>query len=367
LYGLFQARNAIRAAGRVIVVEGYMDVVALAQHGVEHVVATLGTATTPTHVQKLFRLTDSVAFCFDGDSAGRKAAWRALENTIPALVDGRNAAFLFLPEGLDPDDYVRQQGKAAFEALVERATPLSEFMLAELSARHPPATEEGRAALVVAARPLLAQFNAPVLAALVRKRLAELVGLPEAELRGLLGHDAARSAPELGAPGAGGAIRGAPRTFPRGSPAQRPAPSLVRELIQALLLQPELARSLAVPCPDDGGTTEEAVLAALVAFCNETQQSLTTAGVMQHFVGSAFETALARALATAEDHAITGDHAAEHLRAGVARYWQKAQRAGRAAPEAATMTAEETERLRQLEMVRRSRPGKAPGALGGQS
>ena len=115
LYGLYQARNAIRDAGKVVVVEGYMDVVALAQHGVDYAVATLGTATTPVHVQKLFRLTDNVVFCFDGDNAGRKAAWRALENTLPVLADGKNALFLFLPDGEDPDDFVRQHGKAAFE------------------------------------------------------------------------------------------------------------------------------------------------------------------------------------------------------------------------------------------------------------
>ena len=105
-----------------------MDVVALAQHGVDYAVATLGTATTPVHAQKLFRLTDTVVYCFDGDAAGRKAAWRALENTLPVLADGKNALFLFLPDGEDPDDFVRKRGKAAFEALFERATPLSEFL-----------------------------------------------------------------------------------------------------------------------------------------------------------------------------------------------------------------------------------------------
>ncbi len=157
LYGLFQARQAIRAAGRVVVVEGYMDVVALAQHGVEYAVATLGTATTPVHVQKLFRLTDTVVFCFDGDAAGRRAAWRALENTLAVLADGKNARFLFLPDGEDPDDYVRKRGKEAFETLVDAAMPLSDFLLTELAQRHPPRSAEGRAALVNAAKPLLAR------------------------------------------------------------------------------------------------------------------------------------------------------------------------------------------------------------------
>ena len=110
LYGLFQAQKAIRAQQRVIVVEGYMDVVALAQHGVEYAVATLGTATTPFHVQKLLRLCDQVVFCFDGDKPGQKAAWRALENALPQLVDGKRIGFLFLPEEHDPDTYIREFG-----------------------------------------------------------------------------------------------------------------------------------------------------------------------------------------------------------------------------------------------------------------
>ena len=241
LYGLYLARNAIRDAGRVVVVEGYMDVVALAQHGVEYAVATLGTATTPTHVQKLFRLTDTVVFCFDGDNAGRKAAWRALENTLPVLADGKNAVFLFLPDGEDPDDFVRKRGRAAFEKAQEAAVPLSEFLLAELAARHPPTSAEGRAALVAAARPHLAEINAPVLAAILRRRLSELSGLPEAELRGL-----------LNLPVAAGTSGPAPRAAREDTrPGQRGAsfranvrrpPSLTRELIQGLLLQPALAR-----------------------------------------------------------------------------------------------------------------------------
>src|SRR5437016_8154827 len=160
LYGLYLARNAIREAGRVVVVEGYMDVVALAQHGVEYAVATLGTSTTPVHAQKLFRMAETVVFCFDGDPAGRKAAWRALENTLPVLVDGKNARFLFLPDGEDPDDAVRRRGKAAFEAMVESAVPLSDFLLAELGRRSPPSSADGRAVLVAADKLLLLTLSA---------------------------------------------------------------------------------------------------------------------------------------------------------------------------------------------------------------
>jgi DNA primase len=154
LYGLFLARQALREAGTVVVVEGYMDVVALAQHGIDYAVATLGTSTTPAHVQKLFRQSDRVIFCFDGDAAGRKAAWRALENALPVLADGKNAGFLFLPDGEDPDDFVARRGKEAFEALVDGAVPASEFLLAELTAQHPPTSAENAAALVTAARAL---------------------------------------------------------------------------------------------------------------------------------------------------------------------------------------------------------------------
>jgi DNA primase len=356
LYGLFLARHAIREAGTVLVVEGYMDVVALAQHGIDYAVATLGTSTTATHVQKLFRLSDRVIFCFDGDSAGRKAAWRALENALPVLADGKNAAFMFLPDGEDPDDFVRRRGKAAFEALARQATPASEFLLNELSEQHPPKSVEDAAALVTAARPHIAALRAPVLTALMVRRLGELTGLPEAELRSLLGQ---RTKPERRtveggiSPDARGDLGRPSRPLQKG---QRRAPSLVRELIQALLLQPELARSGTLPQPR-GGTPEEAALSALVAYCAESEHTLTTAGVMQYFAQSAHEPLLAAALATAEDHGITAELAAVHLSAGVARYWQQAQRAGAPArSQDAAPSAEEVERLRQLEMVRRATP-----------
>ena len=353
LYGLFLARNAIREVGAVVVVEGYMDVVALAQHGVDYAVATLGTATTPVHVQKLFRQSDRVVFCFDGDHAGRKAAWRALENALPVLADGKNAAFLFLPDGEDPDDFVRKRGKAAFEAMIGRAMPASEFLLSELSAQHPPTAAEGRAALVTAARPYLAQMAAPVLKALLRRRLAELTGLPEPELQELMRSTAPAEGNRSPAP-VGARDRAAPRGTRIAAASQRRAPSLVRELIQALLLQPELARSGGLPRPADG-TPEGRALAALVAYCEDCEHSLTTAGVMQHFAQTDHDPVLTAALAAAEDHGITAEHAALHLKAGVARYWQQAQRAGRPTQAGSrdAATPEETERLRQLEIVRR--------------
>ena len=186
LYNLFGARKAIREAGRVVVVEGYMDVVALSQHGVNYAVATLGTATTPYHIQKLLRQTDDVVFCFDGDKAGRKAAWRALENSLAQLVDGKSLSFLFLPEGEDPDSYIRKAGKNAFEEMLGQALPLSAFLFKELSGRADLQTSEGRAKLVQAVKPLLAQVAAPMLALMLLKRLAELSGASQGELEDLL-------------------------------------------------------------------------------------------------------------------------------------------------------------------------------------
>ena len=203
LYGLYQARRAIRDAGRAVVVEGYMDVVALAQAGVEYAVATLGTATTPLHVQKLLRQTDEIVFCFDGDKAGRGAAWRALENSLAQLQDGKQLKFLFLPEGEDPDTYVRKYGKDAFEKALGGAVPLSRFLLDEVSARVDLATAEGRAKCLHEAKPLLKQIQAGGLRLQLVRELAERCRVSPEEVSQLfeLGSAPARSrAPEAQVP-----------------------------------------------------------------------------------------------------------------------------------------------------------------------
>jgi DNA primase len=176
LYGLFQGRQGIRHAGRVLVVEGYMDVVALAQFGVDYAVATLGTATTPWQVQKLLRRADKVVFCFDGDAAGRRAAWRALENSLEQLQDGKQVRFLFLPPEHDPDSFVRAQGREALERLLAEAVPLSEFLLSQLRTGGDLTSEEGRSAVLQAARPLVTTIAAPILQVGVVERLAEMTG-----------------------------------------------------------------------------------------------------------------------------------------------------------------------------------------------
>jgi DNA primase len=187
VYGLVQARDGIRASGRVLVVEGYMDVVALAQFGVGYAVATLGTATTPVHVSKLLRLADELVFCFDGDAAGRKAAWRALEVSLPLATDNKPLKFLFLPEKDDPDTYVRQHGQEAFERLVAQAQPLSAFLLAELRSQNDLASAEGRAQFLSAATPHLQKIVAPGLKLQIVKEAARLAGVTQEEAQALLG------------------------------------------------------------------------------------------------------------------------------------------------------------------------------------
>jgi DNA primase len=186
LYGLPQARDAIRDAGRALVVEGYMDVVALAQYGVHYAVATLGTATTPVHVAKLLRLADELVFCFDGDAAGRKAAWRALEVSLPLAPDHKPIRFLFLPDGEDPDTYIRKHGKGAFEARVREAETLSQFLLAQLRVDVDLATPEGRARLLSVAKSHVQKITAPALRLQLINEIAHLARVAEADIGGLL-------------------------------------------------------------------------------------------------------------------------------------------------------------------------------------
>ena len=183
LYGLYEARQALRQRGYVLVVEGYMDVVALAQSGFANAVATLGTACTAEHVHKLFRFTESVVFSFDGDEAGRRAAARALEASLPHATDTRSVRFLFLPPEHDPDSFVRAEGSEAFDAMVAAAVPLSRQLVQVAGAGCDLATAEGRARLLAQARPLVAQLPEGVLRGQIVDALAEAGRVDAATLR----------------------------------------------------------------------------------------------------------------------------------------------------------------------------------------
>jgi len=224
LYGLFMARRAIRDAGRALVVEGYMDVVALAQYGIEYAVAALGTATTPYHVTKLMRQTDEVVFCFDGDNAGRAAAWRAVMNALPALTDGLKLSFLFLPKEHDPDSYVREFGKEQFEREMKAAMPLSQYILQHLSETNPLQSQEDRIRFLNEAEPIMQLITAPRSAMYLRKKVAELAQLSAEEMHSLL------KLPNLNKP----AVSARPKLT-------RTTVSLQRRFCLILLMHPSLA------------------------------------------------------------------------------------------------------------------------------
>ena len=209
LYGLYEAREGIRETGRVLVVEGYMDVVMLHQYGCTYAVATLGTATTAVHITKLLRHADRIVFAFDGDSAGRRAAWRALENALPVLSDTKQLDFLFLPPEHDPDSFVREEGLEAFEALVRDALPLSSFLLKELASRGDITTPEGRARMQAELKPLVLQMPDIALRTQILVDMAGRLGLHTEELASYVGLQLARPAAPSGRSGQGRNFGGA--------------------------------------------------------------------------------------------------------------------------------------------------------------
>jgi DNA primase len=270
LYGLHEARKAVRKLERILVVEGYMDVVALAQFDINYAVATLGTATTPEHLERLFRTVPEVVFCFDGDRAGREAAWRALENSLPALTDGREARFLFLPEGEDPDSLVRKIGKDAFEQRIASATHLSDFFFERLSAQLDIDSIDGRARLVNLASPLLARMPDGMFRQLMTERLAELAGTSVNALAGRLKlpQEAADDPQPLAQP-----VPAAGGTSP------------VREAISILLYQPTLAREVGeLPFQEPVDVPGVSLLAELLELLQQ-QPLASTGAILEHWRG----------------------------------------------------------------------------------
>jgi DNA primase len=185
LYGLYEVRQSRTSLKRLLVVEGYMDVARLHQAGVNYAVATLGTATTPEHLRRIFKLVNEVVFCFDGDRAGRAAAWRALGNALPEARDGRQIRFLFLPEGQDPDSLVGEEGREAFEKRLDGSLPLSEYLAAALSEQADLSHADGRAQFAELARPLVTKVAPGVYRDLLIERLAESIKLPAVRLNQL--------------------------------------------------------------------------------------------------------------------------------------------------------------------------------------
>ena len=266
LYNLHRARSAIAQQQMSIVVEGYMDVLALAQHGIDHCVATLGTATTTTHLQRLFRLAPSIVFCFDGDRAGRDAAGRALEIALPLLESGRQVSFLFLPDGEDPDSVIRDQGADTFRTLIESATPLPDLLFDTLLNQTDLTRMDGKARLATLARPLISRVPEGPLRELMQQRLSDLTGV---------------------APSGLGGLPTTPPTVPhKRASARSKRLSPLATAISVLVQRPQLAAGLDLPTAvvdtqDDPGVQ---LLTKVHGLARENPQ-LTTASLIERFRG----------------------------------------------------------------------------------
>jgi DNA primase len=274
LYGLYEARHALRELPRLLVVEGYMDVVALAQFGVRYAVATLGTSVTPDHLEQLFRQTDEVVFCFDGDRAGRDAAWRGLENALPLMRDGRTLRFMFMPEGEDPDTLIRQIGQSGFEQTIEKAQTLDEFLVEHFKQRADFTRLDGQARLVELSRPLLAKLPAGVYRHKLIERLAPLANLqPELLQHMLSGNESAKSAMPPGQ------ARRQRRSNDRQHPSQ------VRHAITLLLQHPQLACGMDDPARLAGLQQPGVGLLIEMLELLHRHPNLTTSALLEHWRG----------------------------------------------------------------------------------
>jgi DNA primase len=281
LYGLYRAREALKREGRVLVVEGYMDVVALAQYGVDYAVATLGTATTRDHLERLFRHVPEVVFCFDGDRAGREAAWRALENALPVLHEGRQVSFLFLPEGEDPDSLIRKEGKNGFAARLTKALSLPDYFFQALAEQVDLARSDAPARIAELARPLLSNLRSEALKHLMLERIGTR--------NRLAGESLARILP-VGT--AGKASFGRPGQARQGDRGVSP----VRLTVQLLLQYPRLASAGGMESVDFLTRLDRAgagLLYQLIVLLKE-RPDITVGSIIEHFRESEHEHHIAR-------------------------------------------------------------------------
>ena len=348
LYGLSQARKAIQELDMVIVVEGYMDVVGLAQNGVENVVATLGTAATDANVQRLLKLADRVVFCFDRDEAGDRAAWRAMEVSLGHITDNKVVEILQMPGEQDPDEFVRENGRDAFLDHARNATRLSEFLVRELVRRNDIHSAEGRAALVHAAKPLLQRMTAPILRVQVTKEIARRAQVTQAEVEAQCGlKPLARAG------------------FAPAQYKQRPQPSSVEhKLLKIVLQQPAWAARLPLELID-GSRPESGLLAAIADAVHHGELPSGGFGqLLEHFRGSPHEDLLSGLVGgIAEDtDADTLDSlfvdCIEHLRhAAVSDEIRRLNERARVSP---GLTPEEKRRLTELLASKRPVPESGP-------
>lgn len=279
LYGLRQAIERGHSPERLLIVEGYMDVVALAQNGISQVVATLGTATTTEHLTRLFRLTSRLVFCFDGDQAGRKAAWRALELALPELHDQRNIRFLLLPEGEDPDSLVRTEGFAAFDMRIRQATPAVEYLLETIRAQVDTERTDRQARVVELARPLMAKISAGIYHTLLLQELAGFARIAPEKLARLM-HSGTKQPRDPTHAGA------------HEQKLVRPSP--VRTALGLLLIRPDLAKLAGDPARYAEWDIRGVEVLAEVITLLQSQPNLKLAAILEHWRGTETERHLAR-------------------------------------------------------------------------
>jgi DNA primase len=274
LYGLYEARQALRHIERLVVVEGYMDVVALARHGIDFSVATLGTAMTGDHLNLLFRLTENVTFSFDGDRAGKAAAWRALENALPQVREGRQIRFVFLPEGHDPDSFVNELGSDAFIKELDNGVALSDYLIGELASQVDMTTVDGKARLAELAKPLIHKIPQGVYRELLTESLADTVGLSASKLEKMIGQ----------APDSGRTASSLTKTSARRPRSAMGAgrPSVVRRAITLLLNNPAAADKLDIEKLAGVNRPGVELLHDLIETVQE-EPNITTAGLLERW------------------------------------------------------------------------------------
>jgi len=280
LYGLFAARGAIKDADGVLVVEGYMDVVALAQAGINNAVATLGTATTSMHLQRLFRHTPNITFSFDGDRAGKDAGWKALETCLPLLQDGFQVSFLFLPDGEDPDTMVKKVGKDSFQQLVQNATPLPDFLINTLKQKADLNRLDGRAKLTKLAKPLIQHMPKGVLRDLLVERLALLT---QVSAQSFMGDPSSTPA----SPG---------RSAKSASPTRHTATTMtpVRRAVSLILQYPQFAKEfVALKSIAEEHVRGLGMIHALYDACTSSENP-TTASLLERYRGESYFSTLSQ-------------------------------------------------------------------------
>ncbi|MEH6389275.1 DNA primase [Pseudomonas profundi] len=294
LYGLYEARRQNRQLDDILVVEGYMDVIALAQHGISNAVATLGTATSEEHLKRLFRIVNSVVFCFDGDNAGRQAAWRALTCCLPVLDDGRHVRFMFLPEGQDPDSLVRNEGQDGFRArMAQQSVTLTDYLFRHLAEQANPDSLEGKAHLASLALPLIEQVPGTLLQRLLRQSLEARTGMDlDALPAAPPGTDHQEFEPQ---PSSSWADQPIPDSSPRGSYRKRSAPAarsngVENPLLNAartLLHHPHLAGLVNQASQFANEDEDEAVLLVALVDALQKNPTLTTIQLLARWHGTA--------------------------------------------------------------------------------